>query len=87
VEVEVLSFERSLGPGVEPAAMPASGEAPSAEGVPLAVQLQILSTGHYSLTSPRALAWNESFSRVGMFLSTLSGSIVALALVAQESGP
>jgi hypothetical protein len=80
-----VSFERPLGPGIEPAAMPASGGAPSGEGLPLAVQLQILTTEHYSLMSARALAWNESFSRAGMFLSTLSGSIVALALVAQAS--
>ena len=61
-----VSFERPLGPGVEPAAMPASGGAPSAERVPLAVQLQILSTEPYSLISPHALAWSESFSRVWM---------------------
>ena len=29
--------------------------------------------------------WNEAFSRTGMFLSTLSGAIVALAIVAQAS--
>jgi len=49
------------------------------------MRLQILSTEHWSLLASRSLAWNESFSRAGMFLSTLSGSIVALALVAQAS--
>jgi hypothetical protein len=47
------------------------------------MRLQILSTEHWSLLASRSLAWNESFSRGGMFLATLSGAIVALALVAQ----
>jgi len=50
-----------------------------------ATRLQILATEHWSLLASRSLAWNESFSRAGMFLSTLSGGIVALALVAQAS--
>src|SRR5207237_6605155 len=50
-----------------------------------AMRLQILSTEHWSLLASRALAWNESFSRAGMFLTTLTGAIVALALVAQAS--
>jgi hypothetical protein len=49
------------------------------------MRLQILSTEHWSLLASRALAWNESFTRAGMFLATLSGAIVALALVAQAS--
>jgi hypothetical protein len=50
-----------------------------------ALQLQILATEHWSLLASRALAWNESFSRAGMFLATLSGATVALALAAQAS--
>ena len=49
------------------------------------MRLQILSTEHWSLLASRSLAWNESFSRAGMFLSTLSGAIVSLALVAQAT--
>ncbi|HEY4748751.1 MAG TPA: hypothetical protein VIH38_14345, partial [Steroidobacteraceae bacterium] len=49
------------------------------------MRLQILSTEHWSLLASRSLAWNESFSRAGMFLTTLTGAIVALALVAQAS--
>lgn len=45
--------------------------------------LQILATEHSSLLSTRALAYNESFTRGGMFLTFLSLSFVALALVAQ----
>jgi uncharacterized membrane protein YeaQ/YmgE (transglycosylase-associated protein family) len=51
-----------------------------------ALRLQILSTEHWSLLASRSLAWNEVFSRVGMFLSALSGAIVALALVGQGTG-
>ena len=50
-----------------------------------ALRLQILSTEHWSLLASRSLAWNEAFSRAGMFLTTLSGATVALALVAQAS--
>ena len=50
-----------------------------------AMRLQILSTEHWSLLASRGLAWNETFSRASMFLSTLSGAMVALALVARAS--
>ncbi|HEY4753998.1 MAG TPA: hypothetical protein VIH37_11985 [Candidatus Limnocylindrales bacterium] len=49
---------------------------------PTSLTLQILTTEHWSLLASRSLAWNESFSRAGMYLSTLSGAIVALGLVA-----
>jgi hypothetical protein len=49
------------------------------------MRLQILSTEHWSLLASRNLAWNESFTRAGMYLSTLSFSAVALALVAQAT--
>lgn len=45
--------------------------------------VQILSTEHWSLLSARSLAYNEAFTRGGMFLSFLSTSFVALAFVAQ----
>jgi hypothetical protein len=45
--------------------------------------LQILSTEHWSLLSSRSLAYNEAFTRGGMFLTFLSMSFVALALLAQ----
>ncbi len=50
------------------------------------LRLQILTTEHWSLLSTRALTWNEAFSRATMFLSTLTGSVVALALVAGVMG-
>jgi hypothetical protein len=48
-------------------------------------RLQILSTEHWSLLASRQLAWSEAFSRAGMFVSTLSAAMVALALIAQAS--
>lgn len=82
-----MSFERPIGPGAEPPPTPTPGPGAAASDavVSPAMKLQILSTEHWSLLASRSLAWNESFSRAGMFLSTLSGAIVALALVAQAS--
>jgi hypothetical protein len=42
--------------------------------------IQILSTEHWSLLGARSLAYNEAFTRGGMFLTFLSASLVALAL-------
>jgi hypothetical protein len=53
--------------------------------LPPALRLQILTTEHWSLLSTRALSWNEAFSRATMFLSVLSGAVVALALVAHAT--
>lgn len=43
----------------------------------------MLATEHWSLLATRSLSWNEAFARASMFLSLLTGSVVALALVAQ----
>ena len=45
--------------------------------------LTILSTEHWSLLASRGLVYNEAFTRGGMFLTFLSMSFVALALLAQ----
>src|ERR687894_2885206 len=45
--------------------------------------ITLLTTEHWSLLSARSLAYNEAFVRAGMFLTFLSASFVALALVAQ----
>jgi hypothetical protein len=83
-----MSFERPLagtGPGAEPAPIPAPQAGGEHGATAPSMKLQILSTEHWSLLASRSLAWNESFSRGGMFLATLSGAIVALALVAQAT--
>ncbi len=43
--------------------------------------LQILSTEHWSLLTARSLAYNEAFSRAGMFLSFLSATLVVIGLM------
>ena len=60
--------------------MPEETTAPAPH--PTALRMQILTTEHWSLLSSRGLAWNESFSRAAMYLSTLSGAMVALGLIA-----
>jgi hypothetical protein len=50
------------------------------------VRVTLLTTEHWSLLATRNLSWNESFSRAGMFLTVLTGAVVALALVAQATG-
>ncbi len=45
--------------------------------------ITILSTEHWSLLASRSLAYNEAFTRGGMFLTFLSMSFVALALLSQ----
>lgn len=45
--------------------------------------IQVLATEHWSLLATRALTYQEALGRVNMFLTILSGSVIALALVAQ----
>jgi uncharacterized membrane protein len=56
-----------------------------AVSAPIAVRAQILSTEHWSLLATRSLAWSESFSRASWFLTVVSASVVALALVADST--
>jgi hypothetical protein len=84
-----MTFERvtaGTGIGAEPAPAPRPGESVSTGDVSPSMRLQILSTEHWSLLASRSLAWNESFSRAGMFLTTMSGAIVALGLVGGATG-
>jgi hypothetical protein len=81
-----VSYERPGGIGVPGAEAPLALTATAdAAALPAALRLQILATEHWSLLASRSLAWNETFSRAAMFLSTVAGAIVALALVAQAS--
>ena len=48
--------------------------------------LDILTTEHWSLLSTRTLGYQEMFGRTTVFLATLTGAVVALALVAQATG-
>src|SRR3982074_2938791 len=84
-EVRTMSFT-GTGIGAEPALAPRVTDAITTGETTPAMRLQILSTEHWSLLASRSLAWNESFSRAGMFLTTLSGAIVALGLVGGATG-
>jgi hypothetical protein len=46
----------------------------------------ILGTEHWSLLAARSLIWNEAQSRATVFLTVLSASIIALALLADATG-
>jgi hypothetical protein len=47
---------------------------------------QVLGTEHWSLIAARSLIWNEAQSRATVFLTVLSASIIALALLADATG-
>jgi hypothetical protein len=47
--------------------------------------LQILTTEHWSLLAARSLVYTEAMSRASIFVAALTGSVVALALVAQAT--
>jgi hypothetical protein len=64
----------------EPASAPYSAVSPWDQRA-----LSILTAEHSSLASARSLAYNEAFTRIGMFLTFLSISFVALALIAQAT--
>ena len=47
--------------------------------------LQILMTEHWSLLASRSLVYTESMSRTAIFVASLTGSVVSLALVGQAT--
>jgi hypothetical protein len=72
--------------GPPPALTVPSGSDPAAlDAARRALRVQMLATEHWSLLATRSLSWNEAFARAGMFLSLLTGAVVALALVAQAT--
>jgi hypothetical protein len=48
--------------------------------------LQILCTEHWSLLASRSLAYNEAFSRAGMFLSFLSATLIVIGFLIGSQG-
>ena len=76
--------ERPIDPAPSAAAA-APADSPSARRDPMLDDprlLTVLSTEHWSLLSARSLAYNEAFTRAGMFFTLLSTSLVALAFLA-----
>jgi hypothetical protein len=64
-----------------PTIPPALGETEAGR----ALRAQILATEHWSLLATRSLTYTEVFSRAGIFLTVVSATVVALALVAQAT--
>src|SRR5437763_309491 len=48
--------------------------------------VQILTTEHWSLLSTRTLGYNEIFGRASILVTSMSGTVFALALLAQATG-
>jgi hypothetical protein len=69
--------------------IPSAEEPPRSPGPPHLADpraLTILTTEHWSLLTARSLVYNEAFARAGMFLTFLTGTLVALGFVSQGSG-
>lgn len=80
-------MDESMSPrGVEPR-QPATASLTAAgvgDGSGDMLVMQVLSTEHMSLLSQRSLVYNEAFTRVGMLLTFVSMSLVALALLSSS---
>jgi hypothetical protein len=80
-------FERAS--GGPPAEMPPSGSMAATGPITDlsdARTLQILFTEHWSLLATRSLIYNETFTRTSIFVTAVTGSVLALGFVAQASG-
>lgn len=81
--------ERTVQAAVTERPIPSADEPPTAAGPPHLADpraLTILTTEHWSLLTARSLVYNEAFARAGMFLTFLTGTLVALGFVSQGSG-
>jgi hypothetical protein len=81
--------ERSTPAGATERPIPAAGEGTGSAGPDHLADpraLMILTTEHWSLLTARSLVYNEAFSRASMFLTFLTGTLVALGFVSQGSG-
>jgi len=78
-----MTFERNPGPRPSPARTPIVGAAsPGSAPTPVSPAPDPVDRAFGRCWRRRSLAWNEIFSRAGMYLSTLSGSMVAIGLIA-----
>jgi type III secretory pathway component EscS len=64
---------------------PGSGDSERQTGLGDPRAVEILTTEHWSLLSTRALGYQEMFGRTTIFVAILSGTVVALALLAQAT--
>jgi hypothetical protein len=89
--MEPTDHDARMARSASPAPDTADGPAAPAVGVasdhPLGQHAaQILGVEHWSLLAARSLIWNEAMSRATVFLTVLSASIIALALLADATG-
>lgn len=82
---ESATYNRAMAMEHQPAATAMPGHEGNLDAAQRALRAQLLATEHWSLLATRSLSWNESFARAGMFLTLLTGTTVALALVAQAT--
>ena len=68
-------------PTARAGAAPTSSTASTSDPLTDPRALQILSTEHWSLLAARSLAYNEAFSRAGMFLSFFSASLIVMGFL------
>ncbi len=73
-------------PAVSPSQERAGPSGASADPLTDPRALQILSTEHWSLLAARSLAYNEAFSRAGMFLSFLSATLIVIGFLIGTQG-
>jgi len=69
-------------------AMPKASPTPPSPGPvpsPAALQVQILATEHWSLLASRTTTQNEVLTRISMFLTFVSATLVSVALVGQAT--
>jgi hypothetical protein len=64
-------------------AMSIEGESPA--GVPASVRAQLLATEHWGLLASRSTTQSEVLTRISMFLTFTSASVVSVALVGQAT--
>ena len=69
-----------------PAGASTTAATPTGSGLDDPRALQILSTEHWSLLSGRSLAYNEAFSRAGMFLTFLSATLIVVGFLIGRPG-
>ncbi|GAB2458958.1 lysylphosphatidylglycerol synthetase-like protein (DUF2156 family) [Conyzicola lurida] len=67
------------------AAPPLPEEPPGQPEVPLAVRAQLLATEHWGLLASRSTAQSEVLTRISVFLTLVSASLLSLALVGQAT--
>jgi hypothetical protein len=85
--MESTESETRRGPSGSRTSDAAGGAAAEASDRPLGpYAAAILAAEHWSLLAARSLIWNEAMSRATVFLTVLSASIIALALLADATG-